>query len=83
MWNAMSAAKKSLTVLLAIIGILGIVAGVLYVSLPAKSLPSFFPDHSAHTHLHATKHGIAAIVVGAVFLIVAVILVYSSHGADE
>jgi uncharacterized membrane protein HdeD (DUF308 family) len=78
----MSAAKKSLTVLLAIIGILGIVAGIIYVALPAKSLPSFFPDHSAHTHLHATKHGIAALVVGAALLIVAVALISTSRSAD-
>jgi uncharacterized membrane protein HdeD (DUF308 family) len=78
----MTAAKKSLVVVLAIIGILGIVAGVIYVALPAKSLPSFFPDHSAHTHLHATKHGIAALVVGAVLLIVAVALVSTSRSTD-
>jgi uncharacterized membrane protein HdeD (DUF308 family) len=83
MWNAMSAGKKALTLLLAIVGVLGIVAGVLYIALPAKSLPSFFPDHSAHSHLHADKHGIAGIVVGAVLLIVAVILIYTSHDVDE
>jgi uncharacterized membrane protein HdeD (DUF308 family) len=83
MWNAMSAGKKYVTLLLAIVGILGIVAGVLYVALPSKSLPSFFPDHSARSHLHATKHGIAAIVVGAILLIVATILLYTSGNTNE
>jgi hypothetical protein len=79
----MSAGKKFLTLLLAIVGILGIVAGILYVALPAKSLPSFFPDHSARSHFHANKHGIAGIVVGAVLLIVAVVLVYTSRSTNE
>ena len=79
----MSAGKKYVTLLFAIVGILGIVAGVIYVALPSKSLPSFFPAHSARSHLHATKHGIAAIVVGAILLIVAVILLYTSSNTDE
>lgn len=53
--------------LIAIAIVLGIalfvVAGV-YFAEPAKSLPSFFPGHSATSTVHHTKHGIAAVVVG-------------------
>jgi hypothetical protein len=34
----------------------------------AGSLPSFFPGHIAGSTSHRTKHGIAAVVLGAVVL---------------
>ena len=79
MWNRLVPWKKALTVVLAIIGILAIIAGVIYIAEPAKSIPSFFPAYSAKAHLHATKHGIAAIVVGAVVLVIAAIVVLTSR----
>ena len=47
-----------------------VVAGV-YFAEPAKSLPSFFPGHSAGSTTHHTKHGIAAVVVGLALLVFA------------
>jgi hypothetical protein len=44
-----------------------VVAGV-YFAEPAKSLPSFFPGHSATSTIHHTKHGIASVVVGLALL---------------
>jgi ammonia channel protein AmtB len=44
-----------------------VVAGV-YFAEPAKSLPSFFPGHSATSTAHHTKHGIASVVVGLALL---------------
>ena len=50
-----------------IIGILAVVAAVIYFAEPAHSLPSFFPGHvsasSSEAAHHHTKHGIAALVV--------------------
>jgi uncharacterized membrane protein HdeD (DUF308 family) len=83
MWYDMAAWKKVLTVLLAIIGILAIVVGVIYIAEPAKSIPHFFPAYQAKSHFHATKHGAAAIVVGVVVLVIAVILVVTSRDAYE
>jgi uncharacterized membrane protein HdeD (DUF308 family) len=45
------------------IGVLLIAIAVVYLAEPAKSLPSFFPGHSAGSTTHHVKHGIAAIVV--------------------
>ena len=49
--------KKALTVVFAVVGILAVLVGVIYVAEPAKSIPSFFPAYKAGSHFHATKHG--------------------------
>ena len=59
--------NRGLSILVAVIGVLAVVAAVIYFAEPAHSLPSFFPGHvssssSEATH-HHTKHGIAALVV--------------------
>ncbi|MBV9291445.1 MAG: hypothetical protein JO222_03260 [Frankiales bacterium] len=51
------------TVLLVIAGVVFLVIGLVYFAEPAKSLPSFFPGHSAGSTHHHTKHGIAAVLV--------------------
>jgi hypothetical protein len=45
-------------------GVALVVVAIVYWAEPAKSLPSFFPGHSAGSTTHHVKHGIAAIVVG-------------------
>lgn len=57
------------TALLALLGLICIVIGIVYFAEPAHSLPSFFPGHTAHGTKARTKHGIAAVVVGVVLLI--------------
>jgi hypothetical protein len=47
-----------------VIGIVLIVIAVVYWAEPAKSLPSFFPGHTAGSNHHHTKHGIAAFLLG-------------------
>ena len=59
------------TAILAIIGILLVVAAVVYFAEPAHSLPSFFPGHTTHGTKARTKHGIAALVVGLIVLALA------------
>jgi hypothetical protein len=44
-------------------GIVLLVIAVIYWVEPAKSLPSFFPGHTAGSSHHHVKHGIAAFVV--------------------
>jgi hypothetical protein len=73
MWIQLATWKKTLAVLFAILGILALAAGVLYMALPAHSLPTFFPAYS-HTSKHGTKHGIAALVLGVIFLGIAVLI---------
>jgi hypothetical protein len=74
MFTQLSAVSKVLTIVFAVEGVVAIVVGVLYVALPAHSLPHFIPAYSARTHLHATKHGIAALALGVVLIVVAVII---------
>jgi len=51
-----------------VIGILLIVAAVVYWIEPARSLPSFFPGHESGSPHHHVKHGIAAFLVGLALL---------------
>ena len=54
-----------LLVALAILaGIVLMVIAIVYFTVPAKSLPGFFPGHQAGSHHHHVKHGIAAFLVG-------------------
>jgi protein-S-isoprenylcysteine O-methyltransferase Ste14 len=53
-------------VLLAVI--LGVVAVIYFVD-SARSLPSFFPGHTAGSTHHHLKHGFAAAIVGVLALV--------------
>lgn len=61
---------RVLGVLILIIGLLALAAGVLYLTQPAHSLPTFFPGYHAHELAKHTKRGLAGIVVGAVVIVV-------------
>ncbi len=74
MWNELQAWQKVLTLLLAIVGVLALVAGFMYLSIPAHSLPHFFPAYAAHSNKKGTKHGIGALVVGVVILAIAALI---------
>jgi amino acid transporter len=66
-----------LAVVLGIAALAAIVLGVMYVVIPAHSLPSFVPGAtSGHGHGTAkhTKRGYAGIVVGVVLLVVCVVV---------
>ena len=56
--------RRELIVPAVIAGLLLVALAVLYWAEPAKSLPSFFPGHTAGSNHHHTKHGIAAFLVG-------------------
>jgi hypothetical protein len=60
-------------VVLVVLGILAVVAGVIYLVEPIHSLPSFFPGHAAHGQGHHHIRGYIAIVVGIVLLIIAAV----------
>jgi len=58
--------RRLLAVVLIVLGVALVALGVYYWVTPAASLPGFFPGHlagSAHKHV---KHGLAALIVGAV-----------------
>ena len=57
--------RRPLVILGIVAGIVFIAVGIIYLAVPAKSLP--FPDflgHEAGSNHHHAKHGIAAILVG-------------------
>ncbi len=60
-------------VVLVVLGILAVVAGVIYLVEPVHSLPSFFPGYTAHGQIHHHTRGYIAIVVGAILLLIALI----------
>ena len=53
-----------------VVGIILIIIAVIYLTVPADSLPSFFPGHEAGLARVRTKHGLAAGAVGIVLLLV-------------
>lgn len=61
---------RVLGVVVLIIGLLALAAGVLYLTQPAHSLPSFFPGYHAHVLTKHHKRGLIGIAVGAVIFLV-------------
>jgi hypothetical protein len=74
MWNELHAWQKVLTLLLVIVGLLAVAAGFMYLAIPSHSLPHFFPAYAAHSNKKGTKHGIGALVVGVVILLIAALI---------
>ena len=66
--------RRYLAIILLIVGVAAIVAGVLYLTQPASSLPSFFPGHAAHVVGKHTHRGYAGIALGAVLVILSFVL---------
>jgi uncharacterized membrane protein HdeD (DUF308 family) len=71
--------KAALAAILLIVGILGIIAGVLYLTEVAHALPSFFPGHTATGTGKLEKHGYAAIAGGAVLFIIGIVVLASGQ----
>lgn len=61
-------------ILLLVLGVLAVIGGVVFLTVPAHSLPSFVPGHIAGSTRHHTKRGIAGVIVGVVLLVVGGIL---------
>jgi len=59
--------------LVVIVGLVLIAVGIIYFVVKAGSLPSFFPGHVAGSTAHRSKHGLVAVIVGAVVLMLAAI----------
>lgn len=68
-----------LGLILVIIGVLAVVAGVLYLTQQAHALPSFFPGHVVHGSGKLEKHGLAAVIGGAVVFVIGVAVMASGR----
>lgn len=72
--------RTLLGILILIIGILGIIAGVMYLTESAHAIPSFLPGHVAKvTAGKKTKHGVAALAAGIVLFLAGSILAYTDR----
>lgn len=66
--------RRFLAIILIILGVVAIVAGVLYLTQPAHSLPTFFPGYAAHVLSKHPKRGYAGIALGVVLVIAAFVV---------
>ena len=57
-----------------LLGALLVVVAIVYFTVPAESLPSFFPGHEPGMTRVRLKHGIASGVVGVALLVVGWVL---------
>lgn len=73
MSSSIHARRTSLAVaaVLAVIGLALIAVGIIYFTVRAGQLPTFFPGRAAGHTYHHTKRGIAALGLGVLVLIVA------------
>jgi uncharacterized membrane protein len=56
---------RLLAAVAAILGVVLIVVGIVYIAFNEHDIPSFFPGHVSHASSHHhVKHGIAAILLG-------------------
>ncbi|HSW97877.1 MAG TPA: hypothetical protein VLF89_08685 [Candidatus Saccharimonadales bacterium] len=63
--------NKLLSVIAIILGLVLIIAGVVYFLEPARYLPSFFPGYDRSLMAHHYKHGIGSVLLGIACLIFA------------
>jgi hypothetical protein len=66
--------RRVLAIILLIVGVAAIAAGVVYLTQPAHSLPTFFPGYAAHVVGKHTKRGYAGIALGVLLVIIAFVL---------
>lgn len=67
--------RKILAVLIIVVGIAALAVGVIYLAVPAHSLPSWFPGHfvkGTGSGKHS-KRGIAGVAAGAVLIVIGAI----------
>ena len=64
-----SSGRTILAVILGVIAVVFIVVGLIYLAIPAKSLPSFIPGHIAGSAGHHPLRATGALVVGIIFAV--------------
>jgi len=73
---------KWLAAVLGVLGLLALVAGILYLALPAHSLPSIlgplYGPHHKPIKAHRKRRGEAAVALGVVLWVIAGIVLYVS-----
>jgi hypothetical protein len=62
-----------------VLGVILLVVAVIYLTMPADSLPAFLPGHEAGLMRPRIKHGIAAGIVGVMLFVVGWVLGRRRH----
>jgi hypothetical protein len=77
--------SRLVRIVLVVLGIVALVVGIIYVVEPVHSLPSFFPGHtsSGKGDGHRDIRGYAAIGVGVILVIIAVVAKRSPRYGDD
>jgi hypothetical protein len=65
---------------LLVVGLLALLAGIIYLTVPAHSLPSFMGSLQK-TNVHRSKRGVAGLAVGIVLAVVGGFLVVRSRAS--
>jgi phosphoglycerol transferase MdoB-like AlkP superfamily enzyme len=68
--------RRVLLIVLFIVGAVAIAAGVLYLTQPAHSLPTFLPGYAAHAVGKHPKRGYAGIAFGVVLVAIAFVVAF-------
>jgi hypothetical protein len=71
--------RAVVAIVLVVVGVLGIIAGVLYLTQPAHALPSFFPGYGAHVTGKYNHRGIAGVAAGAVVLVIGLVVAFTGR----
>jgi hypothetical protein len=74
--------SRLVRIVLAVVGLVAVIVGILYLAEPVGSLPTFFPGYVAHGTIHHHTRGYIAIAVGVILLIVAVVAGRFQRQAD-
>jgi len=67
---------KWLAAVLGVLGLLALIAGIIYFTVEANQLPSFLGPLHIHTHAHRKRRGEAAIVIAVVLWVIGGIVYY-------
>jgi multisubunit Na+/H+ antiporter MnhG subunit len=76
-WTHQTDWPRIIGIVLLVIGLLALLAGIIYLTVPAHSLPSFMGR--LPKNLHRSKRGVAGVVVGVVLAAVGGVLLARSR----
>ena len=74
---------KWLAAVLGVVGLLALVVGILYFSIPAHSLPSFLGPLHIHTKAHRKRRGEAAIAIAIVLWVIAAVIIFVARRSSN
>jgi amino acid permease len=77
-----SSGMRTFGIVLIVLGVLGLIAGVVYFTVTADHLPSIM-GHVAHSTHHRTVRGLTSLIGGAILVIVGAFLTYRARSAAD